>query len=169
MATSPITIGPFDNVPAPGSPIASAWAQEISTYVVNSPARHAVGMFSASQAIAGGGNVTISFTTETYDTDGYHAAGAPTIIVIPAGLDGIYVMTLNVTFDANVTNGIYAIIMLPGASVTRAAFSGAPGSNIAVTTVAALAAGNQVTCQAYSAGPEARNVTASFQLARISM
>ena len=168
MATSPITIGPFDNVPAPGSPIASAWAQEITTYVVNSPARHAVGMFSASQAIAGGGIVTISFTTETYDTDGYHAAGAPTIIVIPAGLAGIYVMTLNVTFDANVTNGVYAIIKLPGGA-DRGAFSGAPGSNIAVTAVADLAAGNQVTCQAYSAGPEARNVTASFQLARISM
>lgn len=29
----PVTIGPFDNVPAPGDPITSAWPQEISTYV----------------------------------------------------------------------------------------------------------------------------------------
>ena len=31
MANPPITIGPFNNVPAPGSPIASAWAQSITT------------------------------------------------------------------------------------------------------------------------------------------
>ena len=35
MANPPITIGPFTNVPAPGSPIASAWPQQITTYVVN--------------------------------------------------------------------------------------------------------------------------------------
>jgi hypothetical protein len=33
MASPPITIGPFDNVPAPGSPIRSNWPQEISQYV----------------------------------------------------------------------------------------------------------------------------------------
>lgn len=33
MANPPITIGQFDNVPAPGSPIRSAWPQEISTVV----------------------------------------------------------------------------------------------------------------------------------------
>jgi hypothetical protein len=37
MANPPITIGPFDNVPAPGSPIRSNWAQEISTWVLTSP------------------------------------------------------------------------------------------------------------------------------------
>jgi hypothetical protein len=35
MANPPITIGPFDNVPAPGSPIRSDWPQEISNYVVD--------------------------------------------------------------------------------------------------------------------------------------
>jgi len=35
MANPPITIGPFDNVPAPGSPIRSDWAQEISQWVTN--------------------------------------------------------------------------------------------------------------------------------------
>jgi len=34
MATNPpITIGPFANVPAPGSGVKSDWAQQISTYV----------------------------------------------------------------------------------------------------------------------------------------
>lgn len=34
MATNPpITIGAFDNVPAPGSGVKSDWAQQISTYV----------------------------------------------------------------------------------------------------------------------------------------
>lgn len=34
-AAPPITIGPFTNVPAPGSPIRSDWPQDISTYVAN--------------------------------------------------------------------------------------------------------------------------------------
>lgn len=33
MANPPITIGPFNNVPAPGSPIKSDWPQEISAFV----------------------------------------------------------------------------------------------------------------------------------------
>jgi hypothetical protein len=32
MANPPIPIGPFTNVPAPGSPIASAWAQQVTQY-----------------------------------------------------------------------------------------------------------------------------------------
>jgi len=35
MANPPITIGPFDNVPAPGSAIVSAWAQQLTQYTVN--------------------------------------------------------------------------------------------------------------------------------------
>lgn len=34
LASPPVVIGPFDNVPAPGSPIRSDWPQEISSYVV---------------------------------------------------------------------------------------------------------------------------------------
>ena len=34
MANPPITIGPFTNVPAPGSPIASPWAQQLTTFAV---------------------------------------------------------------------------------------------------------------------------------------
>jgi len=33
MANPPITIGPFENVPAAGSPIRSDWAQQISRFV----------------------------------------------------------------------------------------------------------------------------------------
>lgn len=35
MPAPPIVIGPFDNVPAPGSPIRSNWPQEITQYVVD--------------------------------------------------------------------------------------------------------------------------------------
>lgn len=37
MANPPITIGPFTNVPAPGSPIRSDWPQSISTFVTALP------------------------------------------------------------------------------------------------------------------------------------
>lgn len=33
MANPPITIGPFDNVPAPGSPIRSDWPQEAAQWI----------------------------------------------------------------------------------------------------------------------------------------
>lgn len=35
MANPPITIGPFANVPAPGSPIRSDWAQQLTQYAVD--------------------------------------------------------------------------------------------------------------------------------------
>lgn len=38
MANPPITIGPFTNVPAPGSPIRSDWPQSISNFVNTLPA-----------------------------------------------------------------------------------------------------------------------------------
>lgn len=34
FANPPVTIGPFTNVPAPGSPIRSDWAQQITAYVL---------------------------------------------------------------------------------------------------------------------------------------
>lgn len=39
MANPPITIGPFTNVPAPGSPIKSDWPQQITTGVCRVPQR----------------------------------------------------------------------------------------------------------------------------------
>lgn len=39
MANPPITIGPFANVPAPGSPIRSDWCQDVSTYIANNVLR----------------------------------------------------------------------------------------------------------------------------------
>lgn len=35
MAEPPISIGPFDNVPAPGSPIRSDWPQDITQWAVD--------------------------------------------------------------------------------------------------------------------------------------
>jgi hypothetical protein len=43
-AAPPIVIGPFDNVPAPGSPIRSDWPQEISQYVVDNESKQTVAM-----------------------------------------------------------------------------------------------------------------------------
>jgi hypothetical protein len=39
QAAPPITIGPFNNVPAPGSPIRSDWTQSISSYVADKVAK----------------------------------------------------------------------------------------------------------------------------------
>jgi hypothetical protein len=51
-AAPPLTIGPFTNVPAPGSPIRSDWPQTITSYLL---AHAPTVQTSAGVAIAGGG------------------------------------------------------------------------------------------------------------------
>jgi len=53
MANPPIVIGPFTSVPAPGSPIASAWPQQISTVVTDHAARVTSLEASATGAVTG--------------------------------------------------------------------------------------------------------------------
>lgn len=57
MANPPITIGPFDNVPAQGSPIRSNWPQEISTVVTEMLRRYPRAKFAAGIGASSGGNL----------------------------------------------------------------------------------------------------------------
>lgn len=89
MANPPITIGPFTNVPAPGSAIQSAWAQSISTWV----SRQRGCLFSqAGQTFNGGTAGTITWGVETFDPDGMGAVGNPTL-TIPANQGGTWAIT----------------------------------------------------------------------------
>ena len=95
MANPPITIGPFDNVPAPGSPIRSDWAQEISTYVHNylpSPLPFVRGA-STIQSIPTVTNTALAFTSATDVTDpgGLIVAGG---FQIPANRAGLWIFAV---------------------------------------------------------------------------
>ncbi|HEY6416330.1 MAG TPA: hypothetical protein VIX41_08835 [Acidimicrobiales bacterium] len=115
MAAPPITIGPFNNVPAPGSPIRSDWPQSISTYVANNlPVRNGCAL-TATQSIPNGVATDIIWTGEDYDTNNYHAPNA-TQMIVPAGLGGVY--ALWVWYDAGGTvSGVSAITVWSGASI----------------------------------------------------
>ncbi|GAA3995165.1 hypothetical protein GCM10022631_01640 [Deinococcus rubellus] len=55
-----------------------------------------IGSNSTSQGLSGGLNAALSLpvSMETWDTDNYHSSGALTRITIPAGLGGIYVLSV---------------------------------------------------------------------------
>lgn len=54
MASNPIVIGPYANVPAPGSPIRSAWPQQIT--------RQVAGIQAGASSVASDGNACIFVT-----------------------------------------------------------------------------------------------------------
>ena len=75
MANPPISIPPFANVPAPGSPIKSDWPQQITQYVVDIQARIAGGSSFAATANVSAPNaapgaaipgMVANFTTRAY-------------------------------------------------------------------------------------------------------
>lgn len=74
----PITIGPFDNVPAPGDPIRSPWAQEISQYAydLNVPIQNATPSGKFYTAPLWSGRLMIVGGYGAFSTD---AAGVTTI------------------------------------------------------------------------------------------
>ena len=87
MANPPITIGPFTNVPAPGSPIRSDWAQQITNFVWANPRvavngtgvpTNKVQIVAANVVVTtnAGANATVPFVT---------AFGAPPVVLVSPG------------------------------------------------------------------------------------
>jgi len=72
QAAPPITIGPFTNVPAPGSPIRSDWPQSISDYVAKLPlTQGGAGGFTTNAS----GDVGITFPTA------FKAGTVPVVVI----------------------------------------------------------------------------------------
>ena len=69
MANPPITIGPFNNVPAPGSPIRSDWAQQISQYVTDMTGTLSSAIVTGEVEMFSGGSVA-AISTLTFPTSG---------------------------------------------------------------------------------------------------
>ena len=70
-AAPPITIGPFTNVPAPGSPIRSDWPQQISQYVAVDNKVHVkggVGRYSPAPTVSGAVVLNPAITAVPYAT-----------------------------------------------------------------------------------------------------
>lgn len=100
MANPPITIGPFANVPAPGSPIRSDWPQQITNYVVGRTA-----IIGQGATLVPAGNVDVNVTSFTALT------GITWDVTIPAG-GGRLTAVVNVTALQVVTADINAQVQL---------------------------------------------------------
>lgn len=129
MANPPITIGPFNNVPAPGSPIKSDWAQAITTYVVGKAAPlHAVVFRTTELTLASGVLTSIPFNGERYDAADMHTGGAPDRLTVPAGAGGLWLVGYSLAWKpiAGAGGQRFACIGVNGIA-TRYASAAAPG------------------------------------------
>lgn len=161
MANPPITIGPFTNVPAPGSAIASAWAQDISRYVSR---RCGVGVSQANQNFAAGAEAAFAWNTEVYDTDAFHVAGS-TDIVIPAGLGGLYVVTLFATATGAVPSQVQVRIRIAGND--RPGYIPSGSQALVMTWTGVLAPGNVVQGRWWQGNGGANFTNASMEVNRL--
>jgi hypothetical protein len=114
LATNPpVTIGPFNNVPAPGSGVKSDWAQSISQYVTDHVAELMFVQMTANLSVPPSGNeatavAIFSPPNVTYD-------GKPVLIeffaygaTIPAGVGTTLVLNL---WDANTNLGFWGQVI----------------------------------------------------------
>ena len=111
MANPPITIGPFTNVPAPGSPIASAWPQQITQYVVDRDAQLQQLRLVNRQTVA------LTFPSGSVDTVGVFAGG--NIVVPQRAFNQILIVSLMLLLTASADVDIN--LLGPGATLMRRA------------------------------------------------
>lgn len=119
----------------------------------------------ATQSIATATSTLISWDTEQQDTDGFIAVTATTV-TIPAGLGGVYAITVGAYAAAGVgaTNSLDLNTTVTGAASPFTAF------NIATTTVVEpLAAGQTVEARVYHSAGVNVNFQANFFGYRISL
>lgn len=110
MANPPTTIGPFNNVPAPGSPIRSDWAQSCSTYITNNVLRKDIATaqtvtgattfsaaLTAASVTASTGNVSSSNGNIIATNGNVYAGTTPTDTAVGIMLrnDGVVFTTVN--------------------------------------------------------------------------
>jgi len=164
MAAPPIVIGPFTNVPAPGSPIRSDWPQQASNIITDLLTRRGCALSHPGQAIASGATGQIAWSVENQDTDNFHAANSPSII-IPTGLGASYGITAWASAGAGVS-GMCDVTLLTTAG-NLMAFIPAAKTGVTVSASLPLAAGNTVALQIYNAHTASLNFAAGIWLYRL--
>lgn len=101
----------------------------------------------AAQSISNNTEVAISWDQEDSDVYGMHTTGAATLVTIPAGAAGTYIVSFALCFDNTVSasGGRLAAVQLNGATVLESRLLG--GNNfetLTVTPVLELVAGDQI-------------------------
>ena len=122
---------------------------------------------SANASITNATDTTVTFNTESYDTDGFHdTATNAERITIPAGKGGKYLITAKTTFASNAT-GIRGIYLYKNAAVfltynVQPAFTGE--CNTILSYVVSLNATDYVYFQTYQNSGSALNLNGGLEM-----
>jgi len=124
----------------------------------------------ATQSISTGTDTKISFDTEDTDTDGFIAVTA-TNVVIPSGLDGIYLITGTVAWASSPGANSNVRIELGGTTGDYRSHCGTGTvayQSQAISVGPALAASNTIALRCYQASGASINVTARLEVWRLA-
>ena len=121
---------------------------------------------STTQSIPDASSTALTFDSEEFDTDAFHAGGAPTRLTIPAGKDGKYLLVGGGIQAASASPALSQIFWrLNGTTVIRGTTTAWVPSSTQTTgfgssTIADLVAGDYVELMFYQDSSGARNVNA---------
>ena len=122
---------------------------------------------SANQSITTGTDTTVTFNTESYDTDGFHDNTTNSErITIPTGKGGKYLITAKTTYASN-TTGIRGIYLYKNAAVfltynVQPAFTGE--CKPLLSYVVSLTAGDYIYFQTYQTSGGALNLNGGLEM-----
>ena len=118
------------------------------------------------QSVGSGSQTTITWTTETLDTHGYLSPTSGTV-TIPAGMGGLYAISVALDAGAALGGRCYAQITAAG-QIFRGPFT-SPGENrVSVSATVPLAAGDTVSVAMYHASGSTISFTGALHVYRVS-
>lgn len=125
--------------------------------------RPGVYLTSASQAVAAAATVSLSWTTEVSDIDGWITVTGTTLTV-PTGWSGVYLVTARTSWSASTTSPIEIVVSLNGSVFLNAAGAMAFGVRTVSGVMRGLVAGDTIVVQVYNGSAGALNVTGALQI-----
>jgi len=119
---------------------------------------------SADLTLTGGGNTTITWDSEYYDTDNYHSTSSNTSrFTIPSGKSGYYLLIANF-FIGTQTGTLEAYIKANGTNIRRFDITTSPTKTLAAHTILDLDAADYVEFDFYNTGSSANLATGGGNL-----
>ena len=118
------------------------------------------------QSVGSGSQTTITWTTETLDTHGYLSPTSGTV-TIPAGMGGLYAISVALDAGAALGGRCYAQITAAG-QIFRGPFTSPGEDRVAVAVTLPLAAGDTVSVAMYHASGSTISFTGALHVYRVS-
>ena len=118
------------------------------------------------QSVGSGSQTTITWTTEGLDTHGFLTPTSGTV-TIPAGMGGLYAITVALDADAPLGGRCYAQITA-GGQIFRGPFTSPGEDRVAVAVTLPLAAGDTVSVAMYHASGSTISFTGALYVNRAS-